>query len=97
MTEKSVLETFDEEGRDLCAGQENMGWTLKFPYILECEEEKAVPKSYSFNFCTLKVFFLVLLFYIWGVGGVICFFNCLLKAARPQCCDPGHPCGGKKP
>lgn len=45
VTEKSVLETFDEEGRDLCVGQENMGWTLKFPYILECEEEKAVPKS----------------------------------------------------
>lgn len=52
VTEKSMLETFDEEGRDLCAGQENMGWTLKFLYILECEEEKAVPKSYSLNFCT---------------------------------------------
>lgn len=74
MTEKSVLETFDEEGRDLCAGQENMGWTLKFPYILDCEEEKAVPKSYSFNFCTLKVFFLVLLFLYLGGGGCYLFF-----------------------
>lgn len=71
MPEKSVLETFDEEGRHLCADQENMGWTLKFLYIVECEEEKAVPKSYSLNICTLKVFFscfvVVLIFGGWGV------------------------------
>lgn len=59
--------------------------------------EKAVPKSYSLNFCSLKVFFLFCCcFYIWELGGVVCFFNCVLKAARPQCCDPGHPYGGTK-
>lgn len=68
MLEKSVSETFDGEGRDLCAGRGNMGWTLKFLYIVECEEEKAAPKSYSLNFCTLKVFFLVLLFLCLGAG-----------------------------
>lgn len=65
-----MLETFDEERRDLCAGEENMGWTLKFLYILECEKEKAVPKSYSLNFCTLKVFFLGLLLFLY-LGGVM--------------------------
>lgn len=52
MPEKSVLETFDGEGRDLLAGQENMGWTLKLLCTIECEEGKAVPKSYILNFCT---------------------------------------------
>lgn len=72
--EKSVLETSDGAGRDLCAGWENMGWTLKFLYIVECEEKKAEPKSYSLNFCTLKVFLLVLLFLYLGAGGWCLFF-----------------------
>lgn len=73
MPEKSVLETFDGERRDLCAGQENMGWTLNFLYIIECEEEKAEPKSKSLNFCILKgvffpwFFFFVFTFRGWGV------------------------------
>lgn len=44
MPEKSGLETFDEEGRDLCAGQGNMGWTLEFLYIIECGEKKQYQK-----------------------------------------------------
>lgn len=52
-----------------------MGWTLKFLYIVECEEEKVEPKSCSLNFCTFKLFFLVLLFLYLGTGGgVVCFF-----------------------
>lgn len=78
MPEKSVLETFDEEGRDLHAGQENMGWTLKLLCTIECEEGKAVPKSYSLNFCTREVFFLVLLLFLYLVAGRCCLFFKLL-------------------
>lgn len=78
MPEKSVFETIDGEKRDLCAGQENMGWTLNFLYIIGCEEEKAEPKSYSLNFCILKVvvggFFVVVV-----VGLLVWFiFSCFI-------------------
>lgn len=76
MPEKSVFETIDGEKRDLCAGQENMGWTLNFLYIIGCEEEKAEPKSYSLNFCILKVvvgvFFVVVGLLVWF------FFSCFI-------------------
>lgn len=69
-------------------------WSLKLLYTAECEEGKAVPESYCLNFCTLKVFVLVLLLFLYLVAGVCCFLNRFLEAATPQCCDPGHPCGG---
>lgn len=71
--EKSGLETFDEEGRDLCAGQGSMGWTLKFLYITECGEKKQYQKV-SLNFCSLKGFFLILLLFLYlGTGGCCLF------------------------
>lgn len=49
-------------------------WSLKLLYTAECEEGKAVPESYCLNFCTLKVFFLVLLLFLYLVAGVCCLF-----------------------
>lgn len=50
------------------------GWALKFLYIIDCEEEEAVPGSYSLNSCTFKVFFLVLLLFLYLVAGGCCLF-----------------------
>lgn len=49
-----------------------MDWTRKFLHVIECEEEKAEPKSYSSNFCTLEVFFFSLsLFFVVVVVVVV--------------------------
>lgn len=58
-----------KKGEICVQDKKTWAWTQKFPYILECEEEKAVLKSYSLNFCTLEVFFLVLLLFLYLGGG----------------------------
>lgn len=70
--EKSGLETFDE-GRHLCAGQGN-GLDSEIPLHHGVWREKAVPKSYSLNFCSLKVFFLNLLLFLYLGAGGCCLF-----------------------
>lgn len=70
--EKSGLEIFDEEGRDLCAGQGNMGWTLKFLYIIKCGEKKQYQKVKSLNFCSFFLILLLLFLYL-GAGGCCLF------------------------
>lgn len=61
---------------------------------------KSSTKKLPFEFLHIKSIFscFVVGFIFGGLGALFVFFNCFLKAARPQCCDPGHPCDGiKKP